>query len=427
MLDLAPILDTVLDGRTKGVPGTAAPFALRDIGKKGWNVLRQDLPLPLMVIKRTALDYNIKVFGDYLATHDLSLAPHGKTTMCPQIFAEQLEHGAWGITAANVSQVQVMRHYGVGRIILANQLVGRAHLQTMAALINADPAFDFYTYVDSVDQLAHMDADLDGTTLDRPIKLLVEVGVEGGRTGLRSVEGALEVADALAAADGNRFRFAGIAAFEGVVPGIDKDPYAVAHYAEAVVGVAEAIPPALYQGADEFVLTGGGSAFFDLVADAFKGHELDVPVRIVLRSGCYVTNDSGGYRAAQVEAAADPGRSWKSQLEPALEAWGYVQSMPEPGLAFLTMGKRDVPYDAGLPTPHGLYRPGEGFVDVGSAEIFSVNDQHAYVRLGQGTDWRIGDMVACGISHPCTAFDKWRFMPVVDDDYNVIEGMLTYF
>jgi len=152
-----------------------------------------------------------------------------------------------------------------------------------------------------------------------------------------------------------------------------------------------------------------------------------VPVRIVLRSGCYVTNDSGGTRAAQMKAAADPGRSWKSELKPALEVWSYVQALPEPGLGFLTMGKRDVPYDAGLPVPFARYRPGEGFLELGEAEIFSTNDQHAYVRLGAGTDWKVGDMIASGISHPCTAFDKWRFMPVVDDDYNVIDGVLTWF
>ena len=57
-LEIAALSDTILDGRTKGIPGTAAPFPLGDIGAKGWNVLREDMPLPLMVLKeqnRTAL------------------------------------------------------------------------------------------------------------------------------------------------------------------------------------------------------------------------------------------------------------------------------------------------------------------------------------------------------------------------------------
>ncbi|WP_306118961.1 MULTISPECIES: amino acid deaminase [unclassified Roseitalea] len=427
MLRLDPVLDTVLDGRTKGIPATATPFRLRDVARQGWNVLREDLPLPLMVIRRTALDNNIAVFGDYLETHNLSLAPHGKTTMAPQIFEEQLDHGAWGITAATAGQVQVMHHYGVRRVILANQLIGRANIAAIAKLLNTDPDFDFYTYVDSIDQLSHLDHHLSMLGTDRPLKLLIEVGVAGGRTGLRGIGQALAVADALSMADPARFRFAGVAAFEGVVPDAADNPSAVAHYAQSVVDVARALPPALTAGLDEFVLTGGGSSFFDLVADAFKLHGLGVPVRIVLRSGCYVTNDSGSYRAAQRAAAADPKRSWSGELRPALEAWAYVQSRPEPDLAFVTMGKRDVPYDAGLPIPFRLYRPGTGFIGVGECEVFATNDQHTYVRLGEGADWQVGDMVASGISHPCTAFDKWRFLPVVDDEYNVIDGVLTYF
>jgi D-serine dehydratase len=403
---------TILDGRTKGVPGTAAPFALRDVGKRGWNVLREDMPA---------------VFGDYLAANHLSLAPHGKTTMSPQIFAEQLRHGAWGMTAANASQVQVMRHYGVKRIVMANQLLGRANLAAIAEEINGDPEFEFYCFVDSVAQLDNM-ARHTGV-LRRPIRLLVEAGAMGGRTGLRTLEQAAELAAAIGAADPARFRFAGVAAFEGAVPGLDKGTAPVGAFADFLVEVARAMPAALYRGLDEFILSAGGSSYYDIVAERMKGLKLDIPVRVLLRSGCYVTHDSGAYNAAQDEAKADPHRhaSHPADLRPALEVWAYVQSLPEPGLAFLTMGKRDVPYDAGLPVPTQLYRPGEGFRPVGSATIFATNDQHAYVRLGADAEWRVGDLVASGISHPCTAFDKWRFIPVVDDAYNVIDGVLTFF
>jgi len=209
-LDLTSVMDTVLDHRTKGIPESASPFKLGDIARQGWNVLREDMPLPLMLLKRSALDHNAKVFGGYLKDNDLSLAPHGKTTMAPQIFSEQLANGAWGITAATVGQVQVMRHYGVPRVIMANQLVGRANIAAIAALINTDPGFDFYTYVDSVGHLAHMDQHLSGARLDRPLKLLIEVGAAGGRTGVRTMAEAEQVVQALAAADPARFRFAGI-------------------------------------------------------------------------------------------------------------------------------------------------------------------------------------------------------------------------
>ncbi|MDR3475131.1 MAG: amino acid deaminase [Devosia sp.] len=426
-MDLSSIRDTMLDGTTKGIPGTTAPFSLALIGTKGWNVLAEDLPLPLMVLKRSSLDHNAKVFEDYLTTNGLSFAPHGKTTMTPQIFAEQLAHGAWAMTAATVNQVKVMRRFGVARIILANQLLGRSHVQTIAAEINADPAFEFYCFVDSVEQFRNIERHLASTSLTTPIRLLVEIGVKGGRTGVRGGEAGLALIEAIHASDSAKFRFSGLAAFEGVVPGIAKDTSPVDAFAETIATFARDIPEEAYAGLDEFILTGGGSSYFDIVATHFKAVALPVPVRVVLRSGCYVTHDSGGYDAAQRAALADPHRHWSGELKPALEAWAYVQSMPELGLALLTMGKRDIPYDSGLPVPLKLYRPGIGWLDIGEAEVFATNDQHAYVRLGKGADWQVGDMVASGISHPCTAFDKWRFIPVINDNYDVIDGILTFF
>ncbi|WP_417310978.1 amino acid deaminase [Devosia sp.] len=427
MINLNSLRHTLIDGRTKGIPGTTAPFPLHEIGQKGWNVLAEDLPLPLMVLRRSALDHNARVFGEYLTSHGLSFAPHGKTTMSPQIFDEQLHNGAWGMTAATVNQVQVMRHYGVERILMANQLLGKAHVASVVEMLDADPAFDFMFFLDSAAQLDNIVRHLGETRPARPLKALIEIGVAGGRTGLRTREEALDLAEKLAATDPSLVKFAGFATFEGVIPGLADNPMLVDELAQFIVETAAALPETLYAGLDEFILSGGGSSHFDIIADRFVTLELPIPVRVVLRSGCYVTNDEGSYKAAQDQAKADPRRSWKSDLEPALEAWAYVQSLPEPGLAFLSMGKRDVPYDSGLPKPIKRYRPGVGMLPVGTAEVFATNDQHGYVRLGEDADWQIGDLVGSAVSHPCTAFDKWRLLPVVDDDYTVIDGMMTFF
>lgn len=426
MLNLGPLRQTILDRNTKGIPGTCTPFKLCDIATKQWNVLREDLPLPLMVLKRSSLDFNSDLFANYLSEHDLSLAPHGKTTMSPQLFDEQLRHGAWGITAATVNQVQVMRQFGINRIVLANQLVGKANVQSIVSEMNSDPNFEFFCFVDSIAQLENIERNLLGANQTRPIGILVEIGAVGGRTGIREQDEAIALIEKVST-DQSKFRFSGIGAFEGAIPGLNKSADPVTTYANQILEVVQAIPQSCYAGLGEFILTGGGSSYFDIIAERFKSMEMSLPVRVLLRSGCYVTNDHGAYRSAQEEARMDPDRHWHSQFRPALEVWSYVQSMPEPELAFLTMGKRDVPFDAGLPVPFKRFRPDVGFQDVGTCEIFNTNDQHAYVRLCADTDWKVGDMICSGISHPCTAFDKWRFIPVVTDDYDVIDGVLTYF
>lgn len=426
-MDITALADTVLDGRTKGIPAAAAPFRLGDIAAHGWNVMAGDMPLPLMLLRRSHLDHNAGVFGEYLAANNLSLAPHGKTTMSPHIFSEQLANGAWGITAATVQQARVMQHHGVDRIIMANQLIGSAAVAGVVAMLRDAPGLDFYCFVDSPAQLGLVSRQLDADPAPRPIRVLLEVGVTGGRTGVRTRQEAHALAQAIAAADPGQIRFAGVAAFEGVVPGIADGDGPVRDYAQLVTDIAASLPPNLLEGLDEFILTGGGSAHFDIMAETFATLVLPVPVRIVLRSGCYVTNDSGAYFAAQETARKDPARGWKSRLRPALEVWAYVQSRPEPRLALLTMGKRDAPYDAGLPVPMARNVPGKGLAQLGEATIFAMNDQHAFVRLPEDSDWQVGDMIGSGISHPCTAFDKWRFLPMVNDDYDVIGGVLTEF
>ena len=423
-MDIGSIEKTILDRRTKGIPGCASAFALDDISKQGWNILNEDMPLPLMVLNRSNLDYNAELFARYLKAHDLSLAPHGKTTMSPQIFEQQLKHGAWGITAATISQMHVMRAYGIERIILANQLVGKSNIQSVVQELNEYPSFDFFCFIDSIDQLQNMSGYLAGMSQLRPINLLVEIGASGGRTGMRDKSAALSLIDEITKMP-DQFSFAGIAAFEGAIPKLEESSKIVEIYCNTVLDIVQNIPPPIYEGQKEFILTGGGSAYFDMIVEKFSTLSLSIPVRVVLRSGCYITNDHGAYSQAQELARVNPERHWTQKFRPALEVWSYVQSIPEPGLAFLTMGKRDMPYDAGLPIPIKRYRPGKGFLKVGMAEIFNTNDQHAYVRIPHDTDWQVGDMISSGISHPCTAFDKWQFIPIVDENYNVVDGLLT--
>ena len=426
-MSFSSIYKTILDKRTKGIPGSSDPFALEEIQSKGWNILKEDMPMPLMVLKKSSMDYNLKTFANYVNSNNLSISPHGKTTMAPQIFSEQISYGAWGITAGTINQVQTMYFYGIKRILLANQLLGKSHLKTIASFINAEKDFDFYCFVDSKKQFKNMQEGLNGITLKHPIKVLPEIGAMNGRTGIRNSEDLLSLIKTIDEDKSGSFMFSGIAIFEAVIPNVNKGPLPATNFANHVLDIVKKIPIEFYSNLDEFLITGGGSTHFDIIAERFNTLQLDIPKRILLRSGCYVTNDHVAYSTAQEEARLDPSRNWNDKLQPALEAWSYVQSIPEENLAFLTMGKRDIPFDAGLPIPLKRYRPNDGFLDIGECKIFNTNDQHAYVKLTLGHGWQVGDMICSGISHPCTAFDKWRFIPVVNDNYDVVDGILTFF
>jgi D-serine dehydratase len=424
--------DTVLDDTYKGIP-LGATVPLGEIGRRGWNAARGDLALPVTTLHGPRVEANLRGMAEYCARHGADLAPHGKTTMAPQLFARQLEHGARALTAATPTQVALMRRFGVPRIILANQLVEPAALRWVAGELAADPEFEFLCLVDDAAAVAAMDDVLAGTGLGVSLPVLLEVGLAGGRGGVRSEASAMAVAEAVRGA--RHLRLTGVETYEGLVAsgGSAADLAEVDGFLAGVADIARLLADKGLYDTAEVIVTAGGSAYFDRVVAALGGAALGgaalggLDATLVLRSGAYVTHDSGKYaRLSPLDgrrATDEPLR-----LRDALTGWGAVLSRPQEDTAIVGIGKRDVPYDAGLPQPHTVYRADGSRHDISPvAETVKVMDQHTLLRLDPGTALRPGDIVAFGLSHPCTAFDKLKLLPVVDDDATVVDAVLTFF
>jgi D-serine dehydratase len=435
---LAALDATVIDGGVKGYPTTAQPSRLGEIGKNGWSLLKQDLPFPVAVLKTSALDHNSRWMDRFRREQGVDLCPHGKTTMSPHLFQRQLADGAWGITVANAQQLRIARQFGVQRVVMANQLIDPQGCKYVLAELKRDPSFDFYCLVDSVAGVRFLADQVKASGLTRPLQVLLEGGIVGGRTGCRTIDQAAAVAEAIRAA-APHLALRGVEGFEGLIHDESADDRAskVRLFLDflgeiARLGIAEQWFATDGSSGGEILVTAGGSAEFDLVAENWRKGDFGAPVRIVLRSGCYLTHDSGIYEQslreiaargiASVELAADLRRA-------ALEVWGLVQSVPEPGLALVTMGKRDVGFDTLLPVPIAWYRPGTGapqLMPAGHA-ITGLNDQHGYLKCPTGSPLQVGDIVGFGVSHPCTTFDRWQLIYLVDDAYAVTGAIKTFF
>jgi D-serine deaminase-like pyridoxal phosphate-dependent protein len=407
-----------------------------------------DFQTPLLTLERPALSHNTRIMFEWARQNGLHLAPHGKTTMAPALWRELLDAGAWGLTLATAWQVQCARSFGIDRIMLANALVDPVALDWLAAELNAHPEFEFTCWADSVETVHQMTDALgpvlgpgDGSgegaraTSKRRIGVIVELGGVDGRTGARTRAEALAVAEAIRAS--GVLEVAGVGGYEGALAhdrsadGIGR----VDAYLDEIAALHADLFAGGYYGVRTPIVTAGGSAYFDRVADrlgALAGAPADAAI-VVLRSGAFQVHDDGFYRGITPMGSIVGTEPFRA----AMHAWVRVVSRPEPGLALFDGGKRDLPFDEGLPEPQRILGLGaeQGAAILAGSSITALNDQHGFLRLApdqaSADALPVGTVLRLGLSHPCTALDKWRLIPVIDDadsaDPAIVGLVATYF
>ena len=431
-MDVSEIDNTLLDDTIKGIPGGTPPFRLGDIGQKGWNILREDLALPVVAICQSALERNRLWMRRLLAQQGSLHAPHGKTLVSPQIYSKELEDGAWGLTVATIYQLQVYRHFGAKRILYANQLVGRAGINYVLDELAADPEFEFFCLVDSVACLQILADAVRWRRLGRPINLLLEIGYAGGRAGCRDSEEALSVARAIAAQHPG-FMLCGVEIYAGTIDELSM--------AESVPRIREVLAKAAHVArlceqeglfkTREVIFCAGCSHYFDLAPAAAEMVGMADRLRVIVRSGCYLYFDSRWY-AERFLATFDRIKRLKNRTptpEASIEMWGYVLSLPETRLAICGIGRRETSFAFGLPVPLKWFRPGiheQPHPLSTEYRVTALNDHHAFLELPSDSPLRCGDMICLGISVPTATFDRWQLIFLVDDSYQIVRALRNF-
>ncbi len=407
--------------RFKGLP-LGGDWDLDEIPGLGWQVARGDTATPIATLSMDAVRANAATMRDWCAAHEVSLAPHAKTTLSPELIQVQRDHDVWGLTAALPRQVELLWRQGVPRVILANELTDPAAIAWLGSRLAADESLELFLYADSAANVAILDAAMRDVPGERPLDVLIELGHEGGRSGARTVADAVAVAEAVIAAP--RLRLAGIALFEGTL-GAHRTPETVVRvddFLRELAALLEALS-GRFEHPDPIV-TAGGSHFFDRVVAVLSAPAMEHGARLVLRSGCYLVHDHGIYGTGTPSAT---GVRDAPTFRAALNVWARVISCPEPGLALLDAGRRDVSFDAGFPIPLERSRAGDRLDLEHAARIDALGDQHAFLRFERHVDIAPGDLIRMGISHPCSTFDRWDLMLVVDDHDAVVGTIRTEF
>ena len=412
-----------IDPLNKGIGYLEHPVGHEKIAEQGWNLLREDLSLPAAVLYDEKLRHNLDWMRQFVGAYGARLAPHGKTTMAPRLFAMQLEAGAWGITLATAHQTEVAYAHGVRRVLMANQLIGRQNMATIVRLLR-DPGFDFYCLVDSADQINQLGSYF--SQCGQRLNVLIELGVAGGRAGVRNDTQLKLALDALASWS-DSLALGGVEVYEGV---LNDEASIRAFLCHAVDVTKEIAAKGLFR-REPILLSGAGSAWYDVVAEVFSTGNFQEAIEVVLRPGCYLTHDVGAYCVAQtrIQQSNPVARQMSAGLKPALQIWAYVQSVPEAERAIVGMGKRDAAFDSGLPVPALHFRPGDTAPKSAPAHwmVTRMMDQHAYLQIAEQDGLRAGDMIAFDIMHPCLTFDKWRLLALVNTRYDVVDLIETFF
>ncbi|WP_231479893.1 MULTISPECIES: alanine racemase [unclassified Microbacterium] len=401
------IPDPVLGAWTKGFPAHAAGLRLAEVAEAGLHL--SDLVTPVLTVHEGALAHNEETVFTWAKDRGVLLAPHGKTTMAPALWQRLLDAGAWGISVATPWQAEVAVDAGVSTVLIANAVTDPAAVRRLGSLLGADDGLRVLCWADSLDGVMILANGMRDAS--RPLDVLVELGGAHGRTGARTVAEGECIAQAIAAAPG--LRLAGVTGYEGPF-GPDRGDTSVAAVDAYLETLIELHTRLEYPDDVRPVLSAGGSSFPDRAAAVLGtvGAEADV----VLRSGAFQIHDDGFYSRMSPFGPL----TGTAPLRSAMHAWSRVVSQPEDGLALLDAGRRDVPFDLDLPVPQSV-----------AGAITALNDQHAFLSLADDARVAVGDVVRLGLSHPCTAFDKWRVVAVIDDpdaaDPRVIGAVATCF
>ena len=401
--------ESVVETYYKGFPLDSYGKKLTQFLASKPNLFTADFQFPIMVLKKSALENNISSMASFCKSVNAQLAPHVKTTMSPEIAQLQMQAGAFGLTIANFWQAQVFLNFGFKRLIIANEVVDPVSIAKIAQLNQSNQAEIFF-YIDS---MAGLEIVKTHTPPNGVQNLLIEIGTIDGRGGVRQLAEVKHLSEIIQS--DSRFKLRGVTGFEGSVPTAArsrKGEKNIIKFCQKIVAAAELIYPSSSN--EPFIISAGGSAYFELVAQELN--KFNQPKLLLLRSGGYVTHDSKYYEDIY------PADVLSARFQPAIEVWSQILSTPQTGFGVLNIGKRDVGNDLGNPMPIAKFNSS---LTTFSGEIFKLNDQHAFLRSKD--NFAVGDLIGLGISHPCTTFDKWRLLPVVNNAYDVVDCFHTFF
>ena len=432
------ILDIEIDSKTKGI-NEINKIKVKNIPKKKWNIFKDNVQFPILTIKESIFKKNIESMTKYANQNGVFLAPHSKTSMCPQLLKKL---NCWGFSVANNQQLSVLLEMGIKNIIIANLITNKSNITSLLKLVEKYRySKNIYLCVDSLFGINLLSKTSIEYKSRSKIKILIETGFKNSRSGIRDLATLKQLTEKIIKLP-NNFLLSGILFYEGAA--------STKNYKETLKRINKIIKFSTnsfeylwnnnFFNSKEIILSGGGSEYFDLVVASFKKYRNIKNLKLVIRPGSFLAYGHGYYTKRLDEIDKRGGLFFNNNnnnikatnlFSPSLELWAYIISIQDKNMAILNFGKRDVSFDLGYPVPLAIYRKSKLIIKLDSKKknliIRRLNDQHAFLDYSGYDNIQIGDLIKFGISHPCITIDKWSFFYMCDEKYNIKEALKTFF
>lgn len=314
---------------------------------------RSEITTPALILDLDVAKRNCVSMAERFADLPASLRPHNKVHKCPNLSQMEVSAGAVGVACATVWEAQAMAEAGIDDILIANQVV---HPDKVKLLASVAAEHRITVAVDDVGNVEALEAAMAG--VGARLEVLIEIDVGMGRAGVRAIEDALPVAEAIARAPHLELR--GLQGYEGHCM-IEKDHSAREQKARAANGkLVDAADYLAGQGHHCAVLSAGGTGTYSITGANPRINEV--------QAGSYLLMDV-------FHEGLIPG-----EFEPALTVLGTVVSQ-QAGTLVLDAGRKSVSADYLMPRL---------MHDIGGT-IRSVNEEHCVVDFEGPPRLRVGD------------------------------------
>ncbi|MFC4668706.1 DSD1 family PLP-dependent enzyme [Seohaeicola nanhaiensis] len=322
-----------------------------------------DIQTPCLVVDLDALERNLTRMRDFVQARGMRLRAHAKMHRSVDVARLQLAMGgAVGICCQKVAEAEVFARAGIADILVTNQVRDPVKIDRLARLPRFGGAVS--VCVDDIANVAELAEAVarNGTELG----VLVEIDCGASRCGVRTPEAAVEIARAVAAAEG--LRFEGIQAYQGAMQHIEDHAERAAAFAAALAVVRPVVDALTAVGLKPRLVTGAGTGSFRLETESGVYNEL--------QCGSYAFMDADYGRIRTANGA----RLDEAEWENALFLLTQVMSQPVPGRAVCDAGLKSQSMDSGLPLVFG--RTDLAYVQC-SDEHGTISDPEGSLAIGE--------------------------------------------